>query len=138
MAEKTIEEIVKESLDNVRALADTQTVVGQPISIMNGVTVIPVSRVSVGLGLGGSSFGKQSNHGAGGGSGVTITPVAFLIIKENGETKILNLGEGVNYQNPTITGIVGDIDTALDKTPEVIGKVKALFSKNKSEESKPE
>ncbi len=138
MAEKTIEEIVKETLDNVRSLADTQTVIGQPISIMNGTTVIPVSRVSVGLGLGGSSFGKQSNHGAGGGSGVTITPVAFLVIRDNGETKILNLGDGVNYQNPTITGIVNDIDTALDKTPEVISKVKSIFTKNKSNEGKEE
>ncbi len=133
MAEKSIEEVVKEALENVRSLADTQTVIGEPISIMGSTTVIPVCRISVGLGLGGSSYGKVANHGAGGGSGVTVTPIAFLVIRDDGETKVLNLGENSGYANPSITGFVNEIDGVLDKAPDIIEKVKGLFSKKKTE-----
>ena len=78
-------------LDNtiakIREIVDSNSVVGEPISVGDGVTIIPISRISVGLAGGGSDFvsknpNKQENpFGGGVGAGVKVTPVAFLIVK---------------------------------------------------------
>ena len=83
-------EVIKETIDKVKSIADTKTVIGDPITLIEGVTILPVSRVSVGAALGGGEYGAKKdrrkeqtekvvtdNFGGGGGTAVTVTPVAF-------------------------------------------------------------
>ena len=83
-----LSELIQECMAKAREMADTNTIVGQPISTPDGVTLIPISRVSVGFGGGGAVFGNkkdaaaEDNLGGGIGSGVKIDPVAFLIVKD--------------------------------------------------------
>ena len=135
-------EVIKETIDKIKNIADTKTVIGDPITLVDGMTIIPVSKVSVGAGIGGGEYGAKKNKkkensevtttdnfGGGGGTGITVTPVAFLIITSDGEAKILNIGENTGYIGSTIMGTVNGIDAALAKAPEIIDKVKFLFKK---------
>lgn len=140
-------EVIKETIDKVKSLADTKTVIGDPITLIDGVTIIPVSKVSVGAGIGGGEYGTKKdkkkadsektvtdNFGGGGGTGITVTPVAFLVITANGEAKLLNIGENTGYASAAIIGAVNGIDAALDKAPDIIDKVKGLFKTKKSKD----
>ena len=131
MNEKTnLTDAVKEAIEKIRSMADTKTVIGEPISIAGKTTVLPVSKVSIGLGLGGGEYGKSANTGSGGGTGLTVTPVCFLVIdNETGDTKLLNVGENTGYDSLGIISAVNGIDRALDKAPDIIDKVKVLFKK---------
>lgn len=131
---QNIAESIKEALSEVRNLAETQTIIGEPIKAGN-VTIIPVSRVSIGIGIGGGSYGKEGANGAGGGgTGLTVTPVAFIVVEENGNTKLLNVGADVPGCMK-ISGTVSEIDKALDDVPGIITKVKGIFKKDKQENS---
>ena len=70
------------AMEKVREMVDTNTIVGQPITTPDGVTLIPISKVSFGFGGGGGDYGKNAKDGFGGGSaaGVKISPVAFLVV----------------------------------------------------------
>ncbi len=125
---------VIEALNELRNMADTKTIIGDPINVNSTVTIIPVSKVSVGLGIGGGNNIKKekgSGNSAAGASGLTVTPVAFLIIDNDGETKLLNVGENTGYDALGVLNTVNSVDKALDKAPDIIEKVKALFTKNK-------
>ncbi len=141
-------EVIKETIDKVKDLADTKTVIGDPITLIEGVTILPVSRVSIGAGLGGGEYGTKNNKkksdsettvtdnfGGGGGTGITVTPVAFLVVTADGEAKLLNIGENTGYLGQSIMGAVNGVDAALAKAPDIIDKIKALFGKKKD---KPE
>ena len=138
-------EVIKETIDKVKSIADTKTVIGEPITLIEGVTIIPVSRVSVGAALGGGEYGAKKdrrkeqtekvvtdNFGGGGGTAVTVTPVAFLVITADGETRLLNIGENTGYLGNAVLGAVNGLDAALDKAPDIIQKIKGLFGKKKS------
>jgi sporulation protein YtfJ len=108
-------------LDNtiakLREMVNANTVVGEPISTADGVTIIPVSKVSIGFGGGGSDFvSKNLNHhenpfGGGVGAGVKVTPVAFLIIKE-GNVRMIPVATPANTTADRIVEMVPD---TLDK-----------------------
>lgn len=87
-----INEVLETTMGKIRELVDANTVVGQPIVTQDGVTLIPVSRLSMGFATGGSDFGKTpnvaKNFGGGAGAGVNIIPVAFLIVKD-GSVRLL-------------------------------------------------
>ena len=137
-------EVIKETIDKVKNLADTKTVIGDPIMLIEGVTILPVSRVSVGAALGGGEYGAKKDRrkeqtekvvtdtfGGGGGTAVTVTPVAFLVITADGETRQLNIGENTGYFGNAMLGAVNGLDAALDKAPDIIEKIKGLFRKKK-------
>lgn len=137
-------EVIKETIDKVKSIADTKTVIGDPITLIEGVTILPVSRVSVGAALGGGEYGAKKdrrkeqtekvvtdNFGGGGGTAVTVTPVAFLVITADGETRLLNIGENTGYFGNAMLGAVNGLDAALDKAPDIIEKIKGLFRKKK-------
>ena len=81
--------MLENTIAKIREMVDVNSVIGTPITTPDGVTIIPVSKISVGVGGGGSDFvsknpNKQENpFGGGAGGGVKVTPVAFLVIKES-------------------------------------------------------
>lgn len=108
-------------LDNtiakIREMVDVNSVVGDPIVTGDGVTIIPVSKISIGLGGGGSDFvSKNVNRhenpfGGGVGAGVKVTPVAFLIVKE-GNVRMVPVATPANTTADRIVEMVPD---TLDK-----------------------
>lgn len=120
---ENIKGIMDTTLDKIRAMVDADIIVGKSIEV-DGVTVVPISKVSFGLASGGSDFPSKSTaktvFGGGGGAGVNITPVTFLVIK-NGNVKAI-----------PITSELTTIDKAIDMVPEVVDKVTGLVSNIKS------
>ena len=119
-----INDMLQESMAKLRELADTNNIVGQPITTPDGVTLIPISRVSLGVGGGGSIFGKkkdanpEGNLGAGMGAGVTIAPVAFLIVKD-----------GFTRMMPVAAPPMNTVDRVVEMAPDVIDKVTGFIEK---------
>lgn len=110
--------MLENAIAKIREMVDVNSVIGNPITTADGVTIIPVSKVSVGFGGGGSDYvsknpNKLDNHpfGGGAGGGVKVTPVAFLIIKE-GNVRMLPVATPANT---TVDRLVEQIPDALDK-----------------------
>ncbi|MBR6424804.1 MAG: GerW family sporulation protein [Oscillospiraceae bacterium] len=115
------------TMDKIRSLVDANTIVGTPISTPDGVTLIPVSKVSFGYAGGGSDFASKNSaenpFGGGGGGGVNITPVAFLVVKE-GNVRVL----------PITDGAPSSVDRLLDMLPEIVDKVNGMLKSRKTPE----
>ena len=85
----SVSELMETTMTKIREMVDSNSVIGEPITTPDGVTLIPVSRVSLGFGSGGGTYGQTSERfGGGGGAGVKIDPVAFLVIKD-GQTRMV-------------------------------------------------
>jgi sporulation protein YtfJ len=124
-----INEVLNLTMQKLKDMVDVNTVVGTPITTPDGVTVIPISRVSLGFASGGSDFApknlpanKDNCFGGGTGAGVSITPVSFLIIKGD-NVRIINADPG----NP------GPVSKAIDLMPELVDKVSGMVSTKKSD-----
>ncbi len=129
-----LSEMIKTTLENVKSIAEANTVVGDPITAPNGVVILPVSKVSVGYASGGLDFAskkedKSKNFGGGGGTGVSMTPLAFLVIKPDGQVELLNM----NQPDTAVNRIAG-IGDLIEKSPEVISRIKSVFSKDETPE----
>ena len=111
------------SLAKIREMVNSNTVVGQPITTPDGVTLIPVSRLSIGFGAGGSDYGKQPtpNFGGGAGAGVTVDPVAFLVVKD-----------GITRVMPVAMPAMTTADRVLELVPEVMDRVENYIDKKKA------
>ena len=141
MAEnKKFNDAMRDALQNMSEIAGTDTIIGEPLTTQNGTMIIPVSKVSVGFATGGSDFvGKHSKEtnvansfsGAGGG-GITVSPVAFLVISPEGDAKVLNINNPMDSNADLGTSVV----SLLNKTPTIIDKIKTIFKKNKEEAEK--
>jgi len=139
-----LNEIIKTSLDSIRSMVDSNTVIGDPITTANGTTVIPVSKVFVGFASGGLDYlgkaaGAQNapkpaanNFGGGGGTGLTVSPVAFLVVDAAGNVQLLN----VNEPTKPASDPVGQIVSLLERSPELIERLKAVFAKKEEETAK--
>lgn len=129
-------ELIRAALENVKAMADANTVTGTPITTESGTVIIPISKVFVGLATGGIDyFGKKStvdkNFGGGGGTGVTVSPVGFLVVDPKGKVDLLN----VNYEpKDPVSQIIG----LIENSPEIIEKIKSLFPKKDKKIEKEE
>ena len=105
------------TIAKIREMVDVNSVVGDPITTADGVTIIPISKISIGLGGGGSDFvSRHVNHhenpfGGGVGAGIKVTPVAFLIIKE-GNVRMLPVAAPANT---TVDRLVEMVPDTLDK-----------------------
>lgn len=128
-------EIIKSALENIKSMVDANTVTGTPITTDSGTVIIPISKVFVGIATGGVDyFGKKSvanqNFGGGGGTGVTVSPVGFLVIEPNGKVDLLSL----NYEPKDP---ISQILNFIEGTPDLIEKIKALFpnKKDKNDDS---
>ena len=86
MEHSNIADLMATTMEKIREMVDVNTVVGSPITTPDGITVIPVSRVSYAFATGGSDFQVREKPGFGGGNGagVKITPIGFLVVKDGG------------------------------------------------------
>ena len=109
--------MLESTIQKIREMLDVNTVVGTPITTADGVTIIPISKVSVGFGGGGSDFvsknpNKQENpFGGGVGGGVKVTPICFLIVKD-GNVRMMPVAAPANTTADRIVEMVPDV---LDK-----------------------
>ena len=129
-------DIIKSTLDSVKGIVEANTVIGEPISTQNGITIIPVSKVSLGFASGGLDYAskkeqtaKDNNFGGGSGTGISVTPMAFLVIKPDSTVELLNMSTPDTTVNKIST--VGNI---IEKSPDILEKIKNVFLKeNKGE-----
>ena len=124
--ENRFDTLFKTSFENIKGMLDSNTVVGNAIELSNGTTIIPISKLSVGFATGGldsAATPKKSNKfGGGGGSGMSITPVGFLVIDKSGKTDFISV-EGKSTPDP-----VEQFSDLLDRSPEIIQKIKNIFT----------
>ena len=121
-----LQNLMETTMNKVHEMVDTNNIVGQPITTPDGVTLIPISRVSFGFGGGGGDYGKsgaKENFGGGSAAGVKIDPVAFLIIKD-GTTRVM----------PVAVPPVSTVDRIVDMAPDIVDRVGKIFDKKEDEE----
>ena len=143
-----LNELVDTALDNLRGLVNSDTVIGTPIVTASGTTVIPVSKVSVGIAGGGNDYSQKAesngkvNFSGGGGTGLTMIPLAFLVVSPDGSVELLNIanptggkkGAAAATAPKPASDLSSTIETVLDKGPDAIAKIKDIFTKKKTEE----
>ena len=116
-----ISAMMEASMGKIREMVDSNTVVGETIVTADGVTLIPVSRLSFGFGCGGGDYGKQPDKlGAGAAAGVRVEPMAFLVVKD-GVTRMLPVG------TPAIT----TVDRIVEMVPQVMDRVEGFIDKKR-------
>ena len=119
---QTLPNMLDNTIAKIREMVDVNSVIGTPITTPDGVTIIPVSKVSVGFGGGGSDFvSKHVNHhenpfGGGAGGGVKVTPICFLIVKD-GTVRMMPVAAPANS---TADRIVEQVPDLLDKVASFI------------------
>lgn len=122
-----LEGLMGTTIEKINQMVDVNTVIGNPITSPDGSIIIPVSKVSYGFASGGSSFAVKSApnkdlFGGGAGAGVSINPIAFIVIS-NGDAKVLTIDE----PNSTTA------EKAIAMAPEVIDKIVGIFNKDKND-----
>ena len=109
--------MMETSMDKIRQMVDSNTIVGEPITTPDGVTLIPVSRLSYGFGCGGGDYGKnKENSGAGCGAGVRVV--------KGGVTRMLPVG------TPAIT----TVDRVIEMVPELLDRVEGFVDKKRNKD----
>ena len=133
MSEHPIENLMHITMDSIKNMIDVNTIIGDPIQMNNNTVIIPISKVSFGFASGGSEFKGETideynkkdkdeqiqyrlPFGGGAGAGITVNPVAFLIL-QSGQVKLIN----VEHEN--------SIDKILDYVPDFIEKMNKIFEK---------
>ena len=128
--ENKLQEMIRTSLESIRAMVDANTVVGTPIETPSGTTIIPISKVSVGYASGGLDFANKNaakNFGGGGGTGLCVQPVCFLAVNAAGEVEVLPLAKDGSCDP------VERVADLIEKTPDIIGRIKRIFKKDKTD-----
>ena len=119
-----LENLMRSTMENLRSMIDVNTVIRDIIETSDGTSIIPVSKVTFGFGSGGTEFGEHvavrngdENYpfGGGSGAGVSVKPIAFLIVKD-GMVRL----QPVDYDNT--------VDRVVDSVPQIFEFVKNLFN----------
>lgn len=109
---QTLPNMLESTIQKIRDMVDVNSVIGNPITTPDGVTIIPVSKVSVGFGGGGSDYtSKDTAFGGGAGGGVKVVPVCFLIVKD-GNVRMMPVATPANTTTDRVVEMVPDV---LDK-----------------------
>lgn len=133
MNEHPIENLMITAMSSIQNMVDVNTIIGEPIETQVGITIIPISKVSFGFAAGGSEFRgetlKEYNKrdkdeeiqyklpfGGGAGAGVSINPVAFLVVQE-GNVKLMPVDHD------------SCLDKILDYVPDLMQKINEMFNK---------
>ena len=127
MDKHPIESLMGTSMESIREMVDVNTVIGDPMTLEDGITLIPVSRVTYGFARGGSDLptkGNQDLFGGGGGAGINIIPIAFLVVSD-GNVRVLPLMASPDTINQMVSMV-----------PDVVNKIGDLFSKHKDKKDK--
>lgn len=123
-----IDNLMQHTMEELKNMIDVNTIVGNPVTSVDGTVIIPISKVSFGFASGGSEFPSGENYkesypfGGGSGAGVSLKPVAFLVVKKD-SIRLLNL-DNENY-----------IDKLIDIVPQAVDTIKSMFSQNDKEQN---
>lgn len=127
---QNINSIMNDTVDKIRSMASVDTIIGDPVDLGDGIKAIPVSKVSYGFASGGSDIPTAKTNkevfGGGGGAGMTVTPVAFLVV-QNGNVKIMNVDN-----HPT------SIDKAVELVPDMFDRIVSAIDKSKKNKADEE
>lgn len=124
---RNVEGLMGVSVEKIREMVDSNMVVGTPIAVSEGITVIPISKISYGFASGGSDLpsktGSEQLFGGGAGAGILVTPVAFMTIKD-GDINVV-----------PIVAKPDTVDRVISMVPDLVEKVTDKFgNKNEGEE----
>ena len=123
MSEHPLQGLMDVALQRIKEMVDSNTIIGEPITMADGTLILPVSKGSFGFGSGGSDFPSKTPKelfGGGSGAGVSISPIAFLVVKD-GNVKMLQLAS----QEANAT------DRIINALPDVLDKLQDMFKKEK-------
>ena len=117
-----VEGVMGVSMEKIREMVDVETIIGDPIAA-EGVTIIPVSKVSFGFASGGSDLPVQAaeKFAGGSGAGVTVKPVAFIVIKPDGAVNLIELGAKGS-----------PLDGVFEALPGIVEKIKGFLAEKKA------
>ncbi len=124
MKDQSASGILATAIDRIKEMVDCQTIIGDTIDAGEGIRIIPISKVTYGFASGGSDFPTKTSKelfGGGGGAGVTISPVAFLVIKD-GDVSVKYVSEGAENSAERIISMVPDV---VNKVTDVVTKFKS-------------
>ena len=120
----TVKGTMESIMENLKTMVNSNSVIGDPITTPDGTTIIPVSKISYGFGTGGGDANSKTNmsaFGAGGGGGITVTPVAFLSVKD-GVVKMIQ-----------VEPFISSVDRVIEKVPDMMDKVGDFLDDKKEE-----
>ncbi|MBP1559686.1 MAG: GerW family sporulation protein [Oscillospiraceae bacterium] len=121
-----VKDLVSSAIGKIHELSDADTIIGDPIKVDGGITIIPISKVSYGFAAGGSDLPSKNDKelfGGGSGAAMSIQPLAFIVISGS-DVKLLELGSGSSPANAIVSAV-----------PELITKIQAMFSKKKDNDA---
>lgn len=128
--EHPIDSLMKNTMENLKGMIDVNTIIGDTVETKDGSCIIPISKVSFGFASGGSEFSGQKHSekallnypfGGGSGAGVTVKPVAFLVVSKD-KVRLLPVESDNTY------------DRAIDTIPQILEMFKSMFCKNDKED----
>ena len=126
--ENKIPEIIRSSMENIRSMVDANTVIGDPIVAAGNITIIPISKIAVGVASGGIDYNpkkeaqpRPQNFGGGGGTGLTVSPVGFLVVDPMGAVDFINVNQ---KGSPDPVDQIADI---VERAPDLIARIRDLF-----------
>lgn len=136
MSEHPIEGLMSSAMKSIRQMVEVNTIIGEPLKTPNGIVIIPVSKVGFGFAAGGSEFIPDSllaseaeeqeiPFGGGSGGGVSITPVAFLVLKEN-EMELVHMDQHTHLY-----------EKIIDLLPELLNRKHSRAQQDKEETTRP-
>ena len=129
MSEHPIEGLMKTAMENIKEMVDVNTIIGDPVETQDGTTIIPISRVSFGFAAGGREFenGREDDKknkkdeddwalpfGGGSGGGVSVQPVAFLIVSPGGQVRMLPVDRNAVF------------DRIMDLAPQLLNQIQTM------------
>lgn len=129
---KKVQDLTENSMQNLKLLADSSSVIGEPVITPDGTTILPVSKVSFGFGSGGGDLPSSQKElfGGGTGAGVSLTPVGFLVVT-GGDTKFIP----VQTFTTTADRMVGMVPDVIDKVNTIITEKSAKKKADNSNSS---
>ena len=133
MSDHPIQGLMNAAMENLKEMVDVNTIIGDPVETPDGSVILTVSKVGFGFAAGGSEFiiekqgqsdATKQPFGGGSGGGVSITPIAFLIVGSSG-VKTIHLDEGTHL-----------IEKMIDLAPQVVDKIQSMMSKKDEKNNK--
>lgn len=123
----SVGEILGVSIEKIKEMADVNSVIGEPIRLENGTTIIPISKVSYGFASGGSDLPskyEKNLFGGGAGAGISIKPEGFLVVAPDGSAEMISS-----------TADNDPVSSAINAVPHVVNKISEIMNKKKKKKS---